>query len=204
MLVLIVVAANVLGGAMALPQASKVWRERQTEGVSTHWVGISIALNSGWALYAWGVGDAGIVPVSVVAVTSYLLIARALLRFDTSASITVMTVPAVAALVLPAAALAAGSWAAAGVVLGAMYGVQLLPAVVTVYRSAEVSGVSWATWIIGLAEAALWAVYGLARTDPGLATLGLVGSLMSALVLVRLALGRPRPLRTDGLALART
>jgi hypothetical protein len=94
--------------------------------------------------------------------------------------------------VVPVVALAVGGWAAAGITLGALYGIQLSPAVVTVYRAHDVSGVSAATWALALAEAVLWGVYGLAHLDPGLIALATTGSTMSALVLLRLFVRRPR------------
>ncbi len=82
---------------------------------------------------------------------------------------------------------------------------QLSPAVVAVYRAPDVSGVSAATWGIAFAEAALWGIYGLARLDAGLITLAVTGLVMSALVLARLLLRRPRRQRRSdyaGLGLA--
>ena len=199
----VVVTANVLGGAMALPQAAKLIRSRCVDGVSPAWAGISATVNASWAVYGLGVGDLSIVPVSIVSVMAYLAIAVALVRYgDASAyrTIGLMTGCGAAVALVPMFALAVGGWAAAGVVLGALYGVQLSPAVVAVYRAPDVSGVSTATWAIAFAEAALWGVYGFVRLDAGLLTLAATGLVMSALVLARLLLRRPRQQRREALA----
>jgi uncharacterized protein with PQ loop repeat len=202
-LTVIVIAANVLGGAMALPQAVKLVRSRRVNGVSALWAGISATVNGWWAAYGLGIGDASIVPVSVVSVTAYLAIALAIARFGPAPGLRVVgavTGSAIAISLLPLLALAAGDWATTGIVLGALYGVQLSPAVVAVYRAPDVSGVSTATWALAFAEAALWGVYGFARLDVGLVTLAATGLVMSTLVLVRLVLRRPRRQRETGFA----
>lgn len=203
LLTAVVVAANVLGGAMALPQAAKLIRSRRVEGVSAAWAGISVAVNGWWAVYGLGIGDVSIVPVSVVSVMAYLAIAVALVRYgDASAlrTIGLMTGCGAAVSLVPMLALALDGWATAGVVLGALYGVQLSPAVVAVYRAPDVSGVSTATWGIAFAEAALWGVYGFARLDAGILALAAAGLVMSALVLARLFLRRPRRQRRETFA----
>lgn len=202
-LTLVVVAANVLGGAMALPQAAKLVRSRRVDGVSPIWAGISAAANGWWVAYGLGTGDLGIVPVSVVSVTAYLAIAGYLVRFRTAPPARTAAVVALSALgiaVVPLLPLAIGGWAACGVALGALYGVQLSPAVVAVHRAPDVSGVSATTWALAFLEAGLWGVYGFARVDVGLLSLAATGLAMSALVLVRLYARRPR--RNPGLGFA--
>lgn len=195
LLTLILIAANLLGGTMAVPQAARLLRSRKTAGVSPVWAGISTAVNAWWIAYGLGVGDLAIVPVSVVSVIAYLAIIVFLVRFgDRPAMPTVVIAAASAAAsaALPLLVLTIGGWPSAGIALGAMYGVQLSPAVVAVYRSVDVSGVSAATWALAFLEAALWGVYGFARVDAGLLTLAATGLAMSALVLVRLFARRPR------------
>ena len=202
-LTVVVVAANVLGGAMALPQALKLVRSRRVDGVSPVWAGISAAVNGWWVAYGLGAGDLGIVPVSVVSVTAYLAIAAYLVRFGPAPAARTTAVVAASALAvaaIPLLPLAIGGWAAGGVALGALYGVQLSPAVVAVHRAPDVSGVSATTWALAFLEAALWGVYGFARLDVGLLSLAATGIAMSALVLVRLFVRRPR--RHPGLGFA--
>ncbi|MEM9042936.1 MAG: hypothetical protein AAGD33_23880, partial [Actinomycetota bacterium] len=155
--IVILIAANVLGGAMALPQAMKTLRTGRIEGVSTVWVGLSVGVNLWWVGYGLGVDDIGIVPVGAISVTAYSLIglglARALSSHARSQPAVQMVASAVGVASVPAVALWVGGWPAAGVILGLLYGVQLSPAVVTAYRSTDVSGVSVSTWIIALVEA---------------------------------------------------
>lgn len=191
----VVIAANVLGGAMALPQAAKLIRSRQVHGVSPVWAGISAAVNAWWVAYGFGVGDVGIVPVSAVSVIAYVAIAVWLARYGTGPALrttAVVVLGGAAVATIPLTVLLVEGWGAAGVVLGALYGVQLSPAVVAVYRAVDVSGVSTATWLLAFLEAALWGVYGFARVDPGLLALAATGVSMSALVLLRLFARRPR------------
>lgn len=192
---LVAIAANVLGGAMALPQAWKLVRSRRVQGISPSWAAISVAVNAWWIAYGIGVDDVGIVPVSIVSVIAYIGIAVALLRYGMAPTVrtaVVMIGVGVAAAVVPLATLVFGGWTAAGIAMGALYGVQLSPAVVAVYREPDVSGVSAATWAIACAEAVLWGLYGLVRVDQGLVSLAVTGTLMSVLVLVRLVVRRPR------------
>lgn len=194
-LTLVVIAANVLGAAMAVPQARKLLRTRRTDGVSVTWAAISATVNAWWGVYGVGVRDYSIVPVSVVSVVSYVVIAIGVVRFSpiTLRSLAVPAAGAVGAVsIIPVIALVLDGWVSAGIVLGALYGVQLSPAVFAVYRAVDVSGVALATWVIAFVEAALWGVYGFARTDVGLVTLAATGVVASSLVLVRLLLRRPR------------
>jgi uncharacterized protein with PQ loop repeat len=56
-LALVVIAANVLGAAMAVPQARKLLRTRRTDGVSVTWAAISVTVNAWWGVYGIGVDD---------------------------------------------------------------------------------------------------------------------------------------------------
>ncbi len=190
----VVVVANVLGAATALPQARKLLQSGSVKGVSLVWASISASVNAWWCIYGLALGDLGIVPVSTVSVMVYLLIAVVLVRSSPAPAgglASAATGAAVAASIVPAVALVTGGWFAAGIALGALYGVQLSPAVVAVYRSVDVSGVSVATWVLAFVEAGLWGVYG-SSGDVGIVTLAATGLVMSSLVLVRLFVRRPR------------
>ena len=192
---LVVIAANVLGASMAVPQARKILRSRSAEGVSVSWAAISATVNAGWGVYGIGVGDWSIVPVSLVSVLAYLVIAVAVVRLSpVPATRTILSASASAVAIgtVPTLAYLFDGWATAGLVLGALYGIQLSPAVVTVYRSVDVGGVSLATWLIAFVEAVLWGVYGFAQIDLGLLALATTGVFMSSLVLIRLFVRRPR------------
>ena len=126
---------------------------------------------------------------------AYLVIAVAVIGhtpFGRPRQVAVMTAASIAIAAVPLLALALGGWVAAGLTLGALYGIQLSPAVVAVYRSPDVGGVSIATWLLAWTEALLWGVYGFARVDAGIVALAVTGTLMSSLVLARLFVRRPR------------
>lgn len=184
---LVVVAANVLGAAMSLPQVVRLLRTRQVSGVSPAWAALSVVTNLWWLAYGVGVGSWAIVPVAAVSVLGYTAILAALAAFGGLVSgRTGVLVPVLAVAGLPALGLVLGGWAAAGVVLGALYAVQLAPAVLGAYRAADLRGVSGGTWGIAWLEAALWGVYGIAAGDAGLLALAVAGLAMSSLVLARL------------------
>ncbi len=187
--IIVVALATVLGGATALPQACRLVLTRQVAGVSSTWAGISVAVNSWWIAYGIGIADRAIVPVAVVSVFAYFAIAASLIRFsiDRRSTVVAMGVGTFGAL-LPLPALALGGWPAAGIALGAIYGIQLSPAVIEVYRSHDVAGVAAATWVLTWTEALLWGVYGFPRRDLGLLALAATGMLLSSAVLVRLFL----------------
>ena len=200
-LTFVVIAANVLGAAMAIPQVRRLLRTRRTDGVSVAWAAVSAAVNGWWGAYGVATGDHSIVPVSVVSVVSYVTIALGVVRFSPVTPRSLVAPVAGAVLIVstvPVIALVIDGWATAGITLGALYGVQLSPAVVAVYRVVDVSGVAPATWTIAFAEAALWGVYGFATTDIGLLTLAATGVIASSLVLMRLFLRRTRSVSAAG------
>jgi uncharacterized protein with PQ loop repeat len=185
---LIMISANVLGGAMAFPQARRLARTRRPEGVSPAWVGISVAMNMWWLAYGIAAERWALVPVSVISVCLYGAIGAALLA-TVGRSCGRELLLAFAALALaPLPFLLIGGWPAAGVAIGVGYGVQLLPAVISAFRSDDLRGVSAGTWLIAGAESLLWAVYGLIVADSALVIAGVAGVLMSAIILLRLAL----------------
>ena len=81
LLTVIVIAANVTGGLMAVPQATKLVASRRVHGVSPVWAAASMTVNAWWVAYGFAIGDLGIVPVSVVSFMAYLAIGIALVRF---------------------------------------------------------------------------------------------------------------------------
>ena len=81
---------------------------------------------------------------------------------------------------------ASTGWMVLGVVLGVSYGVKLGPAVVKVWRSSDLSGVSPATWGLSGAESVVWGVFGWAVADGPILVYAMSGVLASVLILVRL------------------
>ncbi len=194
--IIVVALANVLGGAVAIPQAARLVRHRNVAGVSAFWAGSSIGLNAWWIAYGIGAGDGSwaIIPVGVISTISYLLISSSLVRFTNrprSAVLASLAMPAAIGAVLPIPAFLIGGWPATGVALGSIYGLQLLPAVLAVYRAHDLSGVSVSTWIMAWSEALLWGLYGFGPRDAGILTFATTGMVMSSTVLVGLFIKRP-------------
>lgn len=195
-MILVVGLANLLGAAVATPQAIRLFRLRRVEGVSSAWVGISLGINAWWIAYGVGAGDSSwaMIPVGAISVTAYLVIGLALVRFSHRPRRSVLVglaVPAVIGSIVPLPALYLGGWPATGVVLGAVYGVQLLPAVIAVYRARDLTGVSVTTWVMTWSEALLWGLYGIGPRDAGILTFAATGLVMSTAVLVALMIRRP-------------
>jgi uncharacterized protein with PQ loop repeat len=187
-----IVAANLAGMVMVLPQAVRVIRTGLVAGVSPAWAGTGIAFNTWWLAYGVAVPRPAVIPVSAVSVTVYIVLAVGLVRHRPPARR-----PLAGALGTgfgaTAAVLAVQGWATVGVFLGLAYGVQLLPAVISAWRSADTSGIARATWVIAWTEAALWGVAGLGRADAGLVVAALSGTTMAGLVLAATVRGtRPR------------
>jgi uncharacterized protein with PQ loop repeat len=190
---LVAAGANVLGASMAIPQATRLIRHRRVEGVSAVWAAMSITVNVWWVAYAVGAGEWAIMPVAVISVAAYSAVAMALARYSPARPRAGVTSPLLAAAAigsLPLLALTVGGWPVAGVVLGMIYGIQMLPAVIIVYRSHDLTGVSAATWTMAWSEALLWGIYGVAGRDPGLLSFGAAGLVVSTAILVRLAYRR--------------
>lgn len=195
-LTLIAVTATVVGSGMALPQARHLARTRRVDGVSPAWVGVSVALNGWWIAYAFGEQVWAVVPVSVVSVVLYGAIGVFLFHTVGRRCVPGLLVGGLLLGMVPLPFLLAGGWTLAGVTVGLCYGLQLLPAVVAACRSRELAGISAATWIIACAEAALWFGYGLGIADIAVMSAGVLGVVMSGVILVRLAVTGHRPMQT--------
>lgn len=190
---LIVVVATVIGSAMAFPQARRIARTRRVEGVSATWIGVSLAINAWWFAYGVAAGVWAVVPVSVISLFLYAVMARYFVLTVGRGGLRGLALGVFVLGMVPLPFLLVGGWALAGVAVGLSYGVQLLPAVVAAMRTASLSGLSSTTWIIACVEAALWLVYGTAVADLAVVLGGAVGVVMAGAILIRLALTGHRP-----------
>ncbi len=190
---LIVIVATVIGSAMAFPQARRIARTRQVDGVSATWIGVSVAINGWWLAYGLAADIWALVPVSVISLVLYSTMAWFYVSSVGRRALAPMAVGVFVLGMVPLPFLVAGGWQLAGIAVGLSYGVQLLPAVVASLRTRLLSGVSSTTWIIAATEAALWLVYGLAVADLALILAGAVGVAMAGVILVRLAVTGHRP-----------
>jgi uncharacterized protein with PQ loop repeat len=189
----IVVAATVLGSWMAFPQARRIARTRRVEGVSSAWIGVSLAINAWWLTYGVAAGVWAVVPVSLVSLVLYATMAWYFVAAAGRDGARGLVLGAFGLGMIPLPFLLIGGWELAGVAVGLSYGVQLLPAVVASLRTSALSGVSSATWIIAFVEAGLWLVYGLGVGDRALTLAGVVGATMAAVILARLVVTGHRP-----------
>ncbi len=193
MLNLIVVVATIIGSAMAFPQARRIARTRRVDGVSATWIGVSLSINAWWLAYGLAADIWALVPVSVMSLILYGVMAWFFLASVGRRGLGGMAVGMFVLGMVPLPFLVAGGWALAGVAVGLSYGVQLLPAVVASLRTRVLTGVSSTTWIIAFVEAALWLVYGIAVADVALVLAGTVGVAMAGVILARLAVTGHRP-----------
>jgi uncharacterized protein with PQ loop repeat len=190
---LLVVVATVLGSWMAFPQARRIARTRRVDGVSSAWIGVSLAINGWWLAYGLVVGVWALIPVSIVSLLLYGVMAWYFVRSVGRPALPGLAVGMFGLGMLPLPFLVVGGWQLAGVAVGLSYGVQLMPAVVASLRTTALSGVSSATWIIAFVEAALWLVYGLGVDDVALTLAGTVGMTLASVILARLAATGHRP-----------
>jgi uncharacterized protein with PQ loop repeat len=189
----LVVVATVLGSWMAFPQARRIARTRRVDGVSATWIGVSLAINGWWLTYGLVAGVWALIPVSIVSLLLYGVMAWFFVLSVGRAAVPGLALGVFGLGMLPLPFLLIGGWELAGVAVGLSYGVQLLPAVVASLRTSALSGVSSTTWIIASIEAALWLIYGLGVGDVALTLAGLVGVVMSSVILLRLAVTGHRP-----------
>ena len=195
LIITLVVIANVLGSAMAYPQAAKLVRTGNAEGVSPIWAGVSVSMNLWWLAYGLAEELWGLVPVSAVAAVLYAVVIVAYVRAAGRSSIGGVAVGLFVLGMAPLPFLLAGGWTVAGLAIGLCYGMQLVPAVVAACRSRELDGLAPSTWIMAWVEAVIWLVYGWFVADLALLAGGASGALMSAIILGRLAATGHRPFR---------
>jgi len=193
LLTLLVVIATVLGSWMAFPQARRIARTRRVDGVSATWIGVSLAINGWWLTYGLIAGVWALVPVSVISLLLYGVMAWFFVVSVGRPALPGLALGVFGLGMVPLPFLLIGGWELAGVAVGLSYGVQLLPAVVASLRTSVLSGVSSMTWIIASVESALWLAYGVGVGDAALTLAGLVGVVMASVILARLAVTGHRP-----------
>lgn len=181
-----VAVATVMGAGMIVPQVLRLHRTRTVAGVSGTWVGLGLAMNAWWIAYASSQALWGLLPVSVGALLLYLVITMQLARLTGVAGVRGILAGLLGAGAVPAIALAAGGWGAAGLSIGLAYAIQFSPAVVTALRSVDLSGISPTTWAMAWIEAVIWCTYGSVQADVALVVGGGGGALMASVILVRL------------------
>lgn len=192
---IMIVVANVMGAGMAYPQASKLIRTGNTDGVSGVWAGVSLTMNIWWLAYGLANDLWGLVPVSGVAAVLYVAIIVAYLRSVGRAAFGGVVLGAAVLGMVPAPFLVVGGWTAAGLAIGLCYGMQLVPAVVAACRTRDLKGVAPSTWLMAWVEAVIWIGYGLLVVDAALLAGGVLGTMMASVILLRLLVTGHEPFR---------
>lgn len=188
----LLVVANVMGAGMILPQVLRFRRNRSADGVSGAWVGVGIAINAWWVVYALAESLWGLLPVSAVAFVLYCVIACQYVALAGRGSVRGIAAGVLATGSIPLPGLLVGGWSAAGLSIGLVYSVQFSPAAVTAVRAVDLSGISPVTWTMAFVEAAIWFVYGMVESDVALLVGGAGGAVLAGVVLVCLV-RRPAP-----------
>ncbi len=197
-----IVVANVMGAGMAYPQAARLVRTRNIDGVSGVWAGVSFSMNVWWLWYGLANDLWGLVPVSGVAAVLYVVIAVTYVREVGRGAIMPLVVGGAVLGMAPLPFLVIGGWDVAGLAIGLCYGMQLVPAVVAACRTRALDGVAAATWIMAWIEAVIWLVYGVFVDDAALLAGGVSGALMASVILTRLAATGHQPFRVRRTTLA--
>jgi uncharacterized protein with PQ loop repeat len=167
-----------------LPQILKLRATNETSGVSWSWATLTSANNAAWFLYFMLSGYwTALVPASsatlLAGILSLVLARRGRAGWRAGGWIG-------AWVALLAAASAVAGQAGLGTLLTAAFLLQVIPSLVSAYRTSRPSGVSAGTWLLILGELSCWTIFGLHELDPRLTTLGLTGVTASILMLVRL------------------
>jgi uncharacterized protein with PQ loop repeat len=182
-------AVSILASAIFLvrliPQPARLWRTGVTAGVSPVAAANAVTSASAWLVYGasrgllvvWAVSVAALVP----GVWTVSLLRREFGRLEVLASAAVVgTFVLSAAAGLFGAALALGVLATAG------------PQVWRAVRDSDLRGIAPATWFVAIADAVLWAAYGVFIHDGALQGYGVVLLASAAIVLGRVAWTRSR------------
>lgn len=188
LIITLVVIANVLGSAMAYPQAAKMLRTGNAEGVSAVWAGVSVSMNLWWLMYGLANRLWGLVPTSAIAAVLYGIIVVQFARSVGRGAVRGLAVGALLFGMAPMPVLVVAGWQAAGVTIGLCYGMQLMPAVVAAWRTRELSGVASGTWFLAWFEGLVWGIYGIYVLDGALMVGGVSGVALSTLMIVRLSM----------------
>lgn len=182
----LLVLATVLGVGMVVPQVRRLHRTASTDGVSIVWIGVGVAMNLWWTAYAVRSELWGLLPVSVSGVALYFTMTVQFVRLKGTSTLRGFAFGAIVLGIVPLPALLLGGIEAAGVAVGLCYAVQFIPAAIESFRSEDIRGLSFSTWLMALGEALIWVIYGLVVVDLALIIGGAGGSLASAVIVGQL------------------
>lgn len=187
LLTAVIAVATAAGVGMIAPQVLRLRRVGSVEGVSPQWIGVGVAMNSWWSVYATATSAWGLIPVGVLAVILYGELGRRYVGLTHLHSVRAMAKGAAVFGLVPVPFMAVAGWPGVGLAIGLCYGAAFVPATVEAYRSTDLTAIAPLTWALAWIEAAIWFGYGMTRFDPALLVGGGGGTIMSTALLVRLA-----------------
>ena len=115
---ILLILANVLGATMAYPQAARLWRTGDVDGVSASWLGVSVSMNLWWLAYGLTTGLWGLVPVSGIAALLYVSMIVTYVRVIGRRSSPGLLLGAFGFGLAPLPFLIVGGWVHAGLAIG--------------------------------------------------------------------------------------
>jgi uncharacterized protein with PQ loop repeat len=163
-----------------LPQPVRLWRTRVAAGVSPVAAANAVTSASAWLAYGLAHGLLAVWAVSVAALVPGVWTVT-LLRREFGRRELLCVAVVVAGFVLSAVAGVLGAALALGVLVTAG------PQVWRALRRADLRGIAAATWVVAVADALSWGVYGVVIGDRALQGYGAVLLASAAIVLGRLA-----------------
>lgn len=157
--------------------------------MSWAWATLTAVNNAAWFAYFF---DSRYLVALVPATSATLLATTLAIMLARRGNATPRAIAAVTtwALILLGARLAAGAPGLA-VVLTVAFALQVIPSIVTAYRTSRPTGLATTTWYLIFGELFCWGLFGLHQRDPQLIALGVTGVTASLLMIFRARQARP-------------
>jgi uncharacterized protein with PQ loop repeat len=184
------IAATAFAIPQFLPQLLKLGRNNDIAGVSWSWATLTSLNNGAWIIYFalskfWTALAPSFSATLLAGILAVMLARRGGAKVQPAMLICAWAV-------LLVAGLAFAGRAGLGTLLTGSFVLQVVPSIVSAYRTSNPTGISRGTWLLIFGELLCWAIYGLFKSDPRLIILGFTGVAASALILARSA-ANPRP-----------
>jgi uncharacterized protein with PQ loop repeat len=175
-----------------VPQILKLRRSNDTAGLSTPWALLTGINNGAW----FGYFAASRYWFALVPSSSAALLGGGLgIMLSRRHRMTLRSKAMIGAWIIVLGAAASVDRRLLGATLTGAFLVQVIPAVITAYRTRHPTGIARGTWLFILGELSCWVVFGAAQHDGPLIALGTTGVITALLMLNRTrSTRRPQPL----------